>query len=164
MIAIARGSLSFYVYIGSSQQRCSVRNRVLRNFKKFIGKHLCRSLFFNKIAGLSPATILTKLQIVRQTKVQKRFMYGEKKQSMEQRETNSNASQAQQRLIRVKAIGCFCRGAPSLMFGRILNATLSEKACTTGATQKNLEFQSLDPHQTQNNKMKFWTDPMFLLP
>ena len=64
-------------------------------------------------------------------------------------------------LIRVKAVGCFCRGAPSLMFGGILNATLSEKVSTTGATQKNLELpllpNSLDSHQTQNNKMKFWT-------
>ena len=61
MIAIARGSLSFYVYVGSSQQRCSVRKGVLRNFKTFIGKHLCRSLFFNKVAGLSPATLLKRL-------------------------------------------------------------------------------------------------------
>ena len=26
---------------------------VLRNFAKFSGKHLCQSLFFNKVAGLS---------------------------------------------------------------------------------------------------------------
>ena len=26
--------------------------RVLRNFPKFTGKHLCQSLFFNKVAGL----------------------------------------------------------------------------------------------------------------
>ena len=26
---------------------------VLRNFTKFTGKHLCQSLFFNKVAGLS---------------------------------------------------------------------------------------------------------------
>ena len=67
-----------------------------------------------------------------------------------------------------KAVGCFCRGAPSLKFGRILNATLSEKVSTTGVTQENLELpllpNSLDSHQTQNNKMKFWTDPTFLLP
>ena len=30
-----------------SQRRCSVRKVVLRNFAKFIGKHLCQSLFFN---------------------------------------------------------------------------------------------------------------------
>ena len=43
--------------------------------------------------------------------------------------------------------------------GGIVNATLSEKVSTTGATNKNLEFSllpdSLDSHQTQNNKMKF---------
>ena len=32
---------------------------VLRNFKKFIGKHLCQSLFFNKVAGLRPVTVTT---------------------------------------------------------------------------------------------------------
>ena len=71
-------------------------------------------------------------------------------------------------MIRVKAVGSFCRGAPSLMFDRLLNATLSEKVSTIGVTQENLELpllpDSLDPHQTQNNKMKFWTDPTFLLP
>ena len=35
----------------SSHQRCSVRKGVLRNFTKFTGKHLCQSLFFNKVAG-----------------------------------------------------------------------------------------------------------------
>ena len=33
---------------------CSLRKGVLRNFAKFTGKHLCQSLFFNKVAGLSP--------------------------------------------------------------------------------------------------------------
>ena len=32
----------------SSQQRCSVRKSVLRNFAKFTGKHLWQSLSFNK--------------------------------------------------------------------------------------------------------------------
>ena len=31
---------------------------VLRNFTKFTGKHLCQSLFFNKVANLRPATLL----------------------------------------------------------------------------------------------------------
>ena len=35
----------------SSQQRCSVKKCVLRNFAKFARKHLCRSLVFNKVAG-----------------------------------------------------------------------------------------------------------------
>ena len=33
---------------------------VLRNFTKFTGKQLCQSLFFNKVAGLSTATLLKK--------------------------------------------------------------------------------------------------------
>ena len=32
----------------------------LRNFAKFTGKHLCQNLFFIKVAGLSPATLLKK--------------------------------------------------------------------------------------------------------
>ena len=36
----------------SSRQSCSMKKCVLRNFTKFTGKHLCQSLFFNKVAGL----------------------------------------------------------------------------------------------------------------
>ena len=36
----------------SSHRRCSIRKGVLKNFAKFTGKHLCQSLFFNKVAGL----------------------------------------------------------------------------------------------------------------
>ena len=35
----------------SSHQRCSAKKGVLRNFTKFTGKHLCQSLFFNKVDG-----------------------------------------------------------------------------------------------------------------
>ena len=35
-----------------------MKKKVLRNFAKFIGKHLCQSLFFNIVAGLRPATLL----------------------------------------------------------------------------------------------------------
>ena len=42
----------------SSHRSCSVRKVVLRNFAKFTWKHLCPSLFFNKVAGLRPATLL----------------------------------------------------------------------------------------------------------
>ena len=41
-------------------RRCSIKKGVLRNFAKFTGKHLCQSLFFDKIAGLRPATLLKK--------------------------------------------------------------------------------------------------------
>ena len=34
--------------------KCSVKKGVLENFTKFTGKHLCWSLFFNKVAGLRP--------------------------------------------------------------------------------------------------------------
>ena len=34
--------------------RCSVGKGVVRNFTKFTGKHLCQSLYFNKVAGLRP--------------------------------------------------------------------------------------------------------------
>ena len=33
---------------------------VLKNFTKFTGKNLCQNLFFNKVAGLRPATLLKK--------------------------------------------------------------------------------------------------------
>ena len=39
---------------------CSVKKGVLENFAKFTGKHLCQSLFFNKVASLRPATFLKK--------------------------------------------------------------------------------------------------------
>ena len=37
--------------IRSSHRRCSVRKGALRNFAKVPGKHLCQSLFCNKVAG-----------------------------------------------------------------------------------------------------------------
>ena len=70
---------------------------------------------------------------------------------------------------RVKAVSCFLRTAPSLMFGEIINATLfEEKFSTTGVTQENFELplplHSIYLHQTQYNKMKSWTDPTSSLP
>ena len=44
----------------SSHQSCPIKKGVLRNFAKFTGKHLCQSLFLNKIAGQRPATLLKK--------------------------------------------------------------------------------------------------------
>ena len=55
---------NYVVTYRSSHQMCSVKKSVLRNFEKFTGKHLCQSIFFNKVAGLSPrlspATLLKK--------------------------------------------------------------------------------------------------------
>ena len=36
------------------------RKKVLKNFAKFVGKHLWQSFFLNKVAGLSSATLLKK--------------------------------------------------------------------------------------------------------
>ena len=44
----------------NSRQMCSVRKGILRNFTKFTGKHLCQSIFLNKVAGVRPATLLKK--------------------------------------------------------------------------------------------------------
>ena len=48
-------ALRYFTY-RSSHLRCFVNKGVLKSFAKFTGKHLCQSLFFNKVAGLSPAT------------------------------------------------------------------------------------------------------------
>ena len=52
-----RTVLTLYI---SSHQMYSVRKGVLKNFAKFTGIHLCQRLFFYKVAGLRPATILKK--------------------------------------------------------------------------------------------------------
>ena len=44
----------------SSYGRCFIRKDILKNFAKFTGKHLCQSLFCNKVAGLRSATLLKK--------------------------------------------------------------------------------------------------------
>ena len=45
---------------GIFQNTQAATRGVLKNFTKFTGKHLCQSLFFNKFAGLRPATLLKK--------------------------------------------------------------------------------------------------------
>ena len=42
----------------SSHRRCSIVVGVLKKFVKFTGKHLWKSFFFHKVAGLRPATLL----------------------------------------------------------------------------------------------------------
>ena len=44
----------------SSHRKLYIKIGVLKNFAKFTGKHLCQSIFFNKVAGLNPATLLKK--------------------------------------------------------------------------------------------------------
>ena len=45
---------------GSGRLEVFCEKGVLRNVAKFTEKHLCQSLFFNKAAGLKPATLLKK--------------------------------------------------------------------------------------------------------
>ena len=40
------------IFPRSSRPEVFCKKGVLRNFEKFTGKHLCQSLFFNKVAGL----------------------------------------------------------------------------------------------------------------
>ena len=47
-------------YAEAAHRMCSTRKGVLRNFAKFTGKHLCQSLYFNKITGLRSAALLKK--------------------------------------------------------------------------------------------------------
>ena len=55
------GKGMFYTeYSQKKYRRCSVKKGVLTNSTKFTGKHLCHSLFFNKVAALRPATSLKK--------------------------------------------------------------------------------------------------------
>ena len=49
-----------YLHVRSSHQRCYVKIGVLRNFTKFTGRHLCQSLFLNKVSGLRLATLFIK--------------------------------------------------------------------------------------------------------
>ena len=44
----------------SSRPEMFCKKAVLRNFAKFTGKHLCQSFFFDKVVGLSPATLSKK--------------------------------------------------------------------------------------------------------
>ena len=53
-------SRSWFEHTRSSHRGCSVGKGVFRNFAKFTRKHLCQSLFLNKIAGLRPAALLKK--------------------------------------------------------------------------------------------------------
>ena len=44
----------------SSRPEVFCKKGVPKNFAKFTGKHLCQSLFFNKVAGLGAANLLKK--------------------------------------------------------------------------------------------------------
>ena len=51
------GSIDDKVKCYEEQMPEAVAGNVLKNVEKFTGNHLLRSLFLNKVAGLSPATL-----------------------------------------------------------------------------------------------------------
>ena len=53
MKLLAQVNISSNLITEAVARRCSVEKGVLKNFAKFTGKHLCQSLVFNKVAGLS---------------------------------------------------------------------------------------------------------------
>ena len=59
-IAFIQASLLSFFFFRSSRPEVFCKKGVLRNFTKFIGKHLCQRLFFNKVASLRAATSLKK--------------------------------------------------------------------------------------------------------
>ena len=46
--------------VRSSHPEVFCKKCILKNFPKLTGKHLCQSLFFNKVAGLRPKALLKK--------------------------------------------------------------------------------------------------------
>ena len=50
----------FRTDVRSSRPEVFCKKDVFRNFTKFKGKHLCQSLFFNKVTALRHATLLKK--------------------------------------------------------------------------------------------------------
>ena len=48
------------IYFRSNLLEVFYKKGALKKFAKFTGGHLCQSLFFNKVAGLRPATLLKK--------------------------------------------------------------------------------------------------------
>ena len=58
MQVVPNENISSRVLCSLSMSLFTSSRPVLRNFAKFIGKHLCQSLIFNKVAGLRPATLL----------------------------------------------------------------------------------------------------------
>ena len=51
---------TYWISSRSSRPEVFCQKGVLQNFSKFTGKYLCQTLFFNKVTGLRPATVLKK--------------------------------------------------------------------------------------------------------
>ena len=51
---------NFSIIFRSSHQRCSIKKAILKRFVIFTGKHLCRGLFFLKVAGHQSCNFIKK--------------------------------------------------------------------------------------------------------
>ena len=58
LLAVELESKKLFSFRSSRTVFC--KKDVLKKFAKFTGKHMCQSLFLNKVAGLSPATLFKK--------------------------------------------------------------------------------------------------------
>ena len=56
-LEILRNSSTIF---SSSHRRCSIKQAILKHFVIFTGKHLCRGLFFNKVAGHEACNFIKK--------------------------------------------------------------------------------------------------------
>ena len=112
----------------SSHPKVFGEKGVLKNFAKFTGKHLCQDLFFNKVAGLRPATLSKKKRTLAQV-----F-------SCEFCEFSQNTSG-----------GCFCWDGFPIMF-LITFRIKFEKSLIIQNFGSNLNHQNLMLKQTMNYK------------
>ena len=60
VIVISDRSLRYENNFRSIRPKAFYKKGVLRNFAKFTGKHLCQSLFFNKVADLEACDFIKK--------------------------------------------------------------------------------------------------------
>ena len=59
-VTVEKNCLKIYLQVQKQSPKVVFKKGALRNFEKFTGKHLCQSLFFNKVADLRSATLLKK--------------------------------------------------------------------------------------------------------
>ena len=59
-VVLKKHCLNIIYFLQKQLLEVIYKKSVLKNFAKLTGKHVCQNLFFNKVAGLTPATLLKK--------------------------------------------------------------------------------------------------------
>ena len=59
-VVLEKHCLNIIYFLQKQLLEVIYKKSVLKNFAKLTGKHLFQNLFFNKVAGLRPATLLKK--------------------------------------------------------------------------------------------------------